>query len=83
MKKKYTQENRKIRGELAQKIADKIWSCKQCGSKNNGITKVCFKCGEKTNSSKKMRGLGRLVIIFLITFTIAFIIIFNSGIDIQ
>ena len=78
MEENKTQKNRKVRWELAQKIADKIWSCKQCGSKNNGITKVCFKCGEKTNSSKKMRGLGRLVIIFLITFTIAFIIIFNS-----
>ena len=78
MEENKTQENRKVRGELAQKIADKIWSCKQCGSKNNGITKVCFKCGEKTNSSNKMRGLGRLAIIFLITFTITFVISFNS-----
>jgi len=78
MRKNKGQREPKIRGELAQKIADKIWSCKQCGSKNNGITKVCFKCGEKTNSSNKMRGLGRLAIIFLITFTITFVIIFNS-----
>ena len=78
MRKNKGQREPKIRGELAKKIAGQTWSCRQCGSKNNGIAKVCVKCGEKTNPSNKMRGLGRLVIIFLITFTIVFIIVFNS-----
>ena len=78
MRKNKGQNEPKIRGELAKKVARQTWNCSHCGSKNNGIATSCTKCGVKTNPHNRMRYFGRLVIIFLITFTIVFIIVFNS-----
>ena len=73
-----SQNEPEIRGELAKKIANQTWNCRECGSKNTGIARSCAKCGRKINASNRMRVLGRLVIIFSITFAIVFIIVFYS-----
>ena len=70
--------NQKIRGELANSIASQAWDCNECGFKNSGIATSCIKCGVKTNPSNRMRYFSRLVIIFLITFAVVFIIVFDQ-----